>query len=459
MTIVIAHATISAGEHDETRRVHVVIRGETIEEILPGDDPVPAADEVIDADGLLLLPGGIDPHVHFDTPGYTSREDFTSASMNAAAGGTTTVIDMPETCVPTVTTQANLRAKQAALAKLPVVDYALWGGVSANSIREEWWHDEMRAMWESGVVAFKIYMISGMDSFGALSFIEMGQVLTHAATFGALVGVHAEDRDLIEERTAELVAAGEDSLEAYYESRADPAEKNGVAAAVRLALTAGARVHIVHVASRLAAAQVMAARQGGLDATMESCPHYLAFTTDDFERYGSVLKCAPVIKRAEDRDALWRLLGGGEIDFVATDHAACEPAEKDTGSVWSDYGGLPGVAWRIPFLYSEGVRKHRLSLGRFVDATATAAAKRFGLHPKKGAIAVGSDADCVLFDPARSWTVTGERFGTHGHLTPFAGRTFTGAVMKTFVRGRCVFDADEGILVEPGYGQFQRRTV
>ncbi len=455
---VIGNATISTGSGDETRRVHLAIDDGRIAEILDADGPAPQADECIDADGLLVLPGAIDSHVHFDTPGYTEREDFTSASMNAAAGGVTTVIDMPDTCVPPVTTLANFERKLSALAPLSVIDFALWGGISGNSICEEWWHDETAHLWRAGVVGFKIYLISSMESFRALSFIETGQALAHAAKIGALVGVHAEDRDLIEERTSKLMAEGNDSCEAYYASRADPAEERGVAAAVRLGLTTHARMHIVHVAGRLAAAQVMAARKAGLDITMETCPHYLAFTHEDFTQYGSVLKCAPVVKTAEDRDALWHLLADGAIDFVATDHAPCPPAEKETGSIWTDYSGLPGVAWRVPYLFSDGYKQGRLTLARVIEVTSAAAAKRFGLAPRKGAIAVGADADLAFIDPKATWTVTGESFGNRGHLTPFAGRTFTGKVVRTICRGTTIFH-DDRIAVQPGFGQFIRRAV
>ncbi len=454
---IIANATISAGGGNETKRVHIVIDGERIFEIIPADSSVPKGDDIFDASGLLVIPGGIDPHVHFNTPGYTERESFTDASMNAAAGGTTTVIDMPETCIPPVTTLVNFKKKVEFLSDKSVIDFALWAGVSAESMREEWWHDEVDELWAAGVIAFKIYMISGMESFGSLSFIEMGQVMQKASDIGALVGIHAEDRDIIEERESELKNAGEDSLEAYYESRADPVEKNGVAAAVRLALTARARLHIVHVGSRGAASQIMAAKNAGLDLTAETCPHYLAFTSDDFDRYGSALKCAPVVKMSEDRDALWRLLASGDIDFVATDHAPCAPTQKDTGSAWTDYGGMPGVEWRIPYLFSEGYRKGRLTLDRFIASTSSMAAKRYGLDDRKGAIAVGRDADLAFIDPDRTWTVKGESFGGRGHLTPFAGWEFTGKVVRTVCRGKLIYDEVGGIEVEPGYGKFLKR--
>jgi allantoinase len=455
--LIIANATISSGENDETSCVHIVVKGEKISGILSAEDSIPLGADVIDASGLLVLPGGIDPHVHFNTPGYEDREDFTSASMNAAAGGTTTVIDMPETCIPEVTNLANFKKKVEALSDKSVIDFALWAGVSGNSMRDEWWCDEMDALWDAGVIGFKTYMISGMDTFRSLSFIEIGQVMQKASDIGALVGVHAEDRDFIDARTAELKGAGEDSLMAYYESRADPAEKNGVAAAVRLGLTTHASIHIVHVASRAAAAQIIAARGAGLDVTSETCPHYLAFTYDDFERYGSALKCAPVVKMSEDRDALWRFLAVGDINFLATDHAPCDPAQKDTGSAWTDYGGMPGVEWRIPYLFSEGYKKGRLTLSRMVDATSTAAAKRYGLADRKGAIAVGLDADFVFIDPDRAWVVKGESFGGRGHLTPFAGWEFTGKVVRTICRGRVIYDEIDGIDVEAGYGKFLKR--
>ena len=456
---VVANAQIPTGVENETRQVHLVIEGESIAKILPASSPPPRSDETIDASELLVLPGAIDPHVHFNTPGYTHREDFTHASMNAAAGGVTTVIDMPGTSVPPVTKAANLEKKLAAIEGMSVIDFALWGGMSSQCLRENWWHDEMADMWKTGVVGFKTFLISGMKDFGHLSIIEVGQVLQHAARMGILVGIHAEDRDLIEERMAQLIQEGKNTLKDYYASRADPAEEHGVAVAVRLALTARAKIHIVHVASRRAAAQVLAARTAGLDVTMETCPQYLAFTHKDFDRLGSVLKCAPVIKTSEDRDALWMMLSKGDIDFVSTDHAPCPPEEKNTGSAWTDYGGLPGVEWRLPYLFSEGYKKGRLTLSRLVEATSGAVARRFGLSPRKGAIAVGADADLAFIDPNRRWTVKAESFGDRGHLTPFAGWEFMGKVVRTMCRGRVVYDQDKGMEVEPGFGKFIRRLA
>lgn len=456
---VVAHAQIPTGVENETQRVHLVIEKESINKILPASSPVPSSNETIDASGLLVIPGAIDPHVHFNTPGYTHREDFTHASMNAAAGGVTTVIDMPGTSVPPVTTAGNLKKKLAAIEGMSVIDFALWGGVSSQGLRENWWHDEMADMWKAGVVAFKIFLISGMKDFGHLSTIETGQVLQHAGRIGALVGIHAEDRGLIEERMAQFIQEGKNTLKDYYASRADPAEEHGVAVAVRLALTARAKIHIVHVASRRAAAQALAARRAGLDVSMETCPQYLAFTHEDFDKFGSVLKCAPVIKTSEDQDALWLMLSKGDIDFVSTDHAPCPPEEKNTGNVWTDYGGLPGVEWRLPYLFSEGYKKGRLTLSRLVEATSGAVARRFGLSPRKGAIAVGADADLAFINPDELWTVKSESFGERGHLTPFAGWQFTGQVVRTMCRGQVVYERDRGIGVNPGFGKFIRRMA
>ena len=160
---------------------------------------------------------------------------------------------------------------------------------------------------------------------------------------------------------------------------------------------------------------------------------------------------------AEDRDALWRFLAAGNIDFVATDHAPCDPSQKNSGSVWTDHNGMPGVEWRVPYLFSEGYKNGRLTLERFINVTSTAAAKRYGLADRKGTIEVGKDADFAFIDPDRKWTVKGESFGSRGHLTPFADWELTGKVVRTICRGRVVYDEITGISVKAGYGKFLKR--
>jgi dihydroorotase-like cyclic amidohydrolase len=234
-------------------------------------------------------------------------------------------------------------------------------------------------------------------------------------------------------------------------------EERGVAAGLAAAARAGASLHLVHLGSAAAAASVAAARAAGLDVTAETCPHFLAFTREDFATRGALVKTAPVIKTAADRDGLWRALADGGIDYVATDHAPCPLAEKVGPTPWEAYAGVTGVETMLPFLLDAGFHRSRLSLARLVEVVAAAPARRWGLDSRKGEIAVGRDADLALVDPDAEWTVRGEDLHSKAGWTPFEGMTFRGRVMRTFVRGRLVHDAAAGTLGDPGWGAFVPR--
>jgi allantoinase len=401
---------------------------------------------VLDAKGLYVLPGGIDPHVHFDDPGYTHREDFYHGSCAAASGGITTVIDMPCTSVPPVTNKRNLARKLRAIEKKAVVDYGLYGGISAQSLQE----GGSRYITElaDSVMGFKTYFVSGMESFGRVNHYQFKRILEITRDLGLPVLLHAEDYDFVTAATAICSQEGSDPLH-YYRSRPETAETLAVLAAVALAEETGADLHIVHVGTAVAA-QVLARSK----VTGETGPHYLAFTLSDFCRIGSPLKVTPPIKSSENRGGLWKHLIDGTIDFAASDHAPSPAHEKATGSIWSDYGGIPGTGTLLPYLFSEGYVKRKLSLRRLLEVTAESAAKRYGLDDRKGAIAVGKDADLALIDPRQEWQVEGDKFLSKGKITPFEGMALKGRVVKTVLRGRVTYDVDKGIIAPAGYGQW-----
>jgi allantoinase len=400
----------------------------------------------LDARGLVILPGGIDPHVHFDDPGYTHREDFYHGSCAAASGGITTVIDMPCTSVPPVTNKRNLLRKRQIIEQKSVVDFCLYGGISAQSF-EEGGYRYMAELADS-VVGFKTYFVSGMESFGRLNHYQFRRVLDQARDLGLPVLLHAEDYDYVTAATEVCMREGNSPLD-YYRSRPETAETLAVLAAVELAEETGADLHIVHIGTA-SAAQTLAESA----ATGETAPHYLAFTVDDFQRIGSPLKVAPPIKSQENRDRLWQLLVDGTIDFVASDHAPSPATEKATGSIWTDYGGIPGSGTLLPYVFSEGFVKGRLSLKRLLQVVCENAAKRYGIYDRKGSIAVGKDADFALVDPQGEWVVEGDKFLSKGKITPFEGMTLKGRIVKTVLRGQVIYDVDEGIAASAGYGKW-----
>lgn len=419
-------------------------------------------DAEVSLKGLLVLPGAIDGHVHFDDPGFTWRENFATGTRAAAAGGVTTVVDMPCTSLPPVTTRAALRNKLGVVAPKAMVDFMFWGGISGNAFEDPQWERHAADLVADGVAAFKLYMLSGMETFRDLAPDQMRAALKVLARLGIPAGVHAEDRELVVARTAEASAAGGNTPLDYAASRPAEAEIRAVAALIGMSCETGARVHVVHLSSGVALDRIRAAADEGVAVSAETCPQYLAFTRSDLATLGALLKTAPVVKEPEDRDRLWAGLADGSLQHVATDHAAGEwPGEKTTGSIWTDYGGVPGVELLVPFLFSEGVRRRRITLERMTELVSGAPARFFGVAGRKGRLAAGLDADFAALDPDETWTVDAVALHNLNRYTPFQGWTFTGRVRETWVRGRKVFarTGSETWFGEPGAGQFVRREA
>jgi len=437
------------------RRASIRVEGERIAEVAEGLEAA-AGEEEVDASGLLVFPGAIDPHVHFDEPGFTSREDFLHGSSEAAKGGVTTVIDMPCTSLPPVIELAALENKLAHISKAAVVDYALYGGVSGHAVARSLGEDgegtgAMEAL-APRVVGFKCYFISGMDTFTRVTHADFARIVAEAERLGRPVLLHAEDLDYVAAATARAKAArGAAAAEwsDYCDARPEAAELVAVASALALARGREKWLHIVHVGTAAAAELVR-----GAGASCETCAHYLAFGREDFAERGAALKTAPVVKGRAERDRLWRLLADGAIDFLASDHAPSSRAEKETGDIWTAYGGIPGVGTGFPYLYSEGLVRGRLTLPRFLEATSGAAARRYGLGARKGSLVPGRDADMVLLDPKRSTRIEGASLLSKGKVTPYEGMVFAGKIESTYVRGRLVYGADRGVVAAPGYGKY-----
>jgi allantoinase len=452
------------GEGNTTVFAELVVEDGRFEEVLPAGGATAAGGEQwVDLDGALVLPGVIDCHVHFNDPGFTHREDFESGTRAAAAGGVTCIADMPCTSLPPVTDVDALSNKLQVIRSKAVVDFVLWGGVSANSMAEPGWQERLTDLADAGVGAVKVYLLSGMESFRDVGAEPLREILQQTGRLGIPVGVHAEDRSIVQRLTQLAHDNHEDSPAAYAASRPSQAEVAAVAACIEACRETGARVHIVHLASGEALDLIESARREGLPVSAETCPHYLEFTTTDFEELGSLLKTAPVVKAAADRDRLWRGLADGEISFAATDHAAGQwPEEKHTASIWSDYGGVPGVELMLPYLFSEGVRSRRITLERLAQITASQPARFLGIDHRKGELRAGYDADFVIFDERERWTVRAEGLHNLNRYTPFEGRDFTGRVRATFVRGRKVYEVKADGRTEfgrPGDGQWVRRGV
>ena len=411
------------------------------------------ASREIDARGLLAMPGVVDAHVHFNEPGRTDWEGWASGSRAAAAGGTTTVLDMPLNSVPPVLDGESFDVKKDAAEKSSIVDFGLWGGlVDADP-------GSLRELRERGAVGVKAFLCdSGVAEFPALHADDLVPALKAAADAGLIVALHCEDDALVREATARVRGEGRHDGAAWVSSRPPLVEVRAVASACAAAREAGARVHVVHLSAMEALGAVGAARDMGTDVTVETCPHYLTFDEADVARKGAALKCAPPVRDARNRDGLWRALLDGKIDFVASDHSPCPSDLKASGDMFSAWGGVAGAQSLLSAVFSGALARAGEALdvrkiaGFVAWRLSARPAKRFGLWPRKGAIGAGSDADIVLFDPDREWTLEEAGSLTRG-VDPYVRRSFRGKVVRTLVAGRTVYNEREPV-TNPARGRF-----
>jgi len=408
----------------------VRVRDGVIEAVQPYDADV-AGGDVIDAGDALLLPGLVDAHVHLNDPGRDEWEGFASGTMAAAAGGVTTLIDMPLNSVPATTTLEALRAKQAAAAGRCHVDVAFWGGVVPGNVAQ------LEPLWHAGVCGFKCFLApSGVDEFAHVTEVDLRTALPILARLEAPLLVHAESPSLLRD------VASPAHYASWLASRPDDAEVEAVRLVTTLAAEYGARVHIVHVSAAASLRVIRDARARGIGVTAETCPHYLCFDADCIGDDALQYKCAPPIRDAANRSALWEGLAAGDIDLVASDHSPAPPAMKrgDWGSAW---GGIASLQLTLPVLWTEArARGHAATdLARWL---AQQPARLANLGMRKGAIEAGRDADFVVFEPDVQWRVDATRLHHRHALTPYDGMQLSGAVRATYLRGACIY-ADDAV--------------
>ncbi len=400
---------------------------------------------------LVIMPGLVDTHVHINEPGRTDWEGFRTATQAAAAGGVTTLIDMPLNSIPATVSAQALETKVAAAKGQCWVDVGFWGGVVPGNARH------LRPLWDSGCFGFKCFVSpSGVDEFPSVSEADLREAMPEIAACGGVLLAHAEDPARLHP------AAGDPRRYAdYLRSRPRQAEDSAIELLIRLSRATGCRVHIVHLSSsdslsRLAEARAPyhdgTGRAGGLPITVETCPHYLVFAAEEIPDGATEFKCAPPIREAANRDAVWNGLRSGAIDLVASDHSPCPPLLKckETGDFVSAWGGIASLEVGLAAVWTEA-RQRSVSLENLACWMSARPAKLAGLGHRKGFIAKGYDADLVIWDPEADFTVEPERLRQRHKLTPYAGRRLFGAVHKTLVRGS---DADpEG----PPTGRVLRR--
>jgi allantoinase len=429
--------------------VDVGVKGESIAAVsafplVGGAEETPGTN-VIDAKGCYVLPGVVDAHVHFNDPGFPEREDMASGTAAAAAGGVTTVIDMPLSGQPAVVSAEALELKKDAGKLRAKVDYALWGGLVDDNMRE------MEAMSRAGAVAFKAFTCFAGDDFPYAAPEVLYKGMKKAAELGLLIGVHCEDQALT--AWGETEARKKGTARSFLDAHSPLTEILAVNAVLETARATGARVHICHATLPEVVDAVTRARAEGINATVETCPHYLLFSEDDLENLGPVLKCTPPVRSREAVEGMWKRVFDGSVDLIASDHSPSTLAQKNPadGNFMKAWGGVQGVQTLLSVLFSEGVEKRGLSLEKLTRLVSATPARLFGLSPRKGVLQIGSDADLTIFNPKTRWTPSaGDLFCKNPH-TPYLGIPLQGKVETTILRGKIAY-ADGKICGTRGLG-------
>ena len=401
----------------------------------------------IDATGLHLFPGVIDPHVHFDEPGRTEWEGFASGSNAFAAGGGTTYFDMPLNSYPPTIDAASFDQKLAAALAGSRTDFALWGGLIPGNLGHL---DELAAC---GAIGFKAFMSrTGTPDFPAADDLTLYEGMARAAQLGRLVAVHAESDTLTGMLAQRAIAEGRTSMRDYLTSRPVVAELEAIGRAICFAEATGCALHIVHVSTGRGVALVAEARARGVDVSCETCPHYLLFTDEDAARLGAVAKCAPPLRPQAEQDALWAHIRAGTLPIVASDHSPAPPSMKEGDDFFAIWGGIAGCQSSLVALLTVALQ-HGLSLPMVAALLAGNAARRFNL-PHKGHLAVGFDADLALVDLAHEATLATDDLLYRHRISPYVGQRLRGHVVRTLLRGATI--VQDGQMVAQPRGQLIR---
>lgn len=423
----------------------LVVEGERISEVCPWSE-APAGVGLRDYGDFVLLPGLVDSHVHINDPGR-EWEGFETATQAAASGGVTTLVDMPLNCIPEITDVAALEAKRAAAEGKSWVDWAAWGGVVRGNA------DSLPPLAASGIPGFKCFLIhSGIDGFAWVDEGDLRLALAKLRGTGLPLLAHAEVTGPVNAATDALNAGGDDwrKYSTYLSSRPDAAEVEAIALLIRLADEFKTPIHIVHLASAEALPLLAEARGRGVPITVETCVQYLWFAAEEVADGATEFKCAPPIRSAANRDALWAALEAGLIDMVATDHSPCPPEMKhrDEGLFNLAWGGIASIGLALPVLWTAMGRRGlspAAGLERLAAWMAVEPAKLSGLTGRKGQLAADSDADIVVFAPDFAWTVQPEDLHFRHKLSPYLGAEIRGRVLETWLRGKQIFGAGEFI--------------
>lgn len=414
-----------------TRAASVTVSGGKIAAVLAYDADVPAGARIEDFGDDVLLPGLVDTHVHVNDPGRTEWEGFWTATRAAAAGGITTLVDMPLNSLPPTTTVANLRTKQEVARTKAHIDIGFWGGALPDNV------GDLKPLHDAGVYGFKCFLSpSGVDEFPHLDQDRLATSMAEIAGFGGLLIVHAEDPH-------ELDAAPHKSgpkYADYLDTRPRVSEDAAIEGLIGLAKRLGARVHVLHLSSSNALPLIAAAKREGVKLTVETCPHYLTLTAEEVPDGASEFKCCPPIREAANQDLLWAALADGTVDCIVTDHSP-STADLKTDDFATAWGGISGLQLSLPAVWTEA-RKRGHSLEDVVRWMSTRTSELVGLD-QKGAIEAGRDADFAVLAPDETFTVDPAELQHRNRVTAYAGKTLSGVVKSTWLRGERILHGGE----------------
>lgn len=403
--------------------------------------------EVIDIDDdSLIMAGLVDTHVHINEPGRTEWEGFETATRAAAAGGVTTLVDMPLNSIPATTSLASFKIKLSAAQSKCYVDVGFWGGVVPGNT------SELSRMKEAGVVGFKCFLVpSGVEEFPHVTLDDLRVAMPELARLDSLLIVHAELPGPIDEATPNQPSATD--YQTFLKSRPCKAENDAIELMIQLSKQFDARVHIVHLSSAEALAMLRAAQANGIKISAETCPHYLHFGAEQIAEGATEFKCCPPIRDEANREQLWHALADQTIGIIVSDHSPCPGSMKlpETGDFLSAWGGIASLQLRLPVIWTETQRRgfSLLDLNRWL---CSGPALQVGLEQQKGAIAERFDADLIVWSPDQPFRVDASVLQHRHKISPYNGETLMGVVQKTFLRGRKIYD--EGKVIGPAEGKF-----
>ncbi|XP_049579231.1 allantoinase, mitochondrial isoform X1 [Syngnathus scovelli] len=421
----------------------ILIRDGKIHQVLSAEEftgDVEPCFQVLDAGDSVVMPGIVDCHVHVNEPGRTSWEGFWTATRAAAAGGVTTIVDMPLNSIPPTTTLANLQVKLREATGKCFVDTAFWGGViPGNQL-------ELQPMIQAGVAGFKCFLIhSGVDEFPHVSHGDLQAAMEQLRGTGSVLLFHAEKEV---QQTSESNGDPQ-RYDTFLQSRPDIMEVEAIRSVVQLCTEYQVRCHVVHLSSAQALPLILEAKKGGAPLTVETTHHYLNLTAEDVPAGATQFKCCPPIRSAHNQDQLWAALKEGHIDMVVSDHSPCTPDLKklDLGDFTQAWGGISSLQFGLPLFWSTASQKG-FQFGDAVRLLCKNTAQLCGLGQQKGSLEPGYDADLVIWDPEKEFEIKEEGIHHKNKLTPYLGVPLRGVVRSTIVRGQLVY-RDGSFSTEP----------